>query len=183
MLYSKQSWPVLTQALTAAQHGDGTPLLGLADSYNERDAAGHYGTQSHPQWAISCRDTRLRPTPAQAKGRLGAFWAISPVFGEFLAWDTAGWCHDWPVPGLHDTVDVSAPGAPPVLVVGNTGDPATPYEGARKMADGLGAGVGVELTWHGEGHGAYGSGSGCEDGTVDDYLLDGTVPKDGKVCS
>ena len=77
---------------------------------------------------------------------------------------------------------MSAPGAAPVLVVGNTGDPATPYEGARKMADELGKGVGVQLTWKGEGHGAYGSGSDCVDCTVNDYLLDGKVPKDGKVC-
>jgi hypothetical protein len=51
------------------------------------------------------------------------------------------------------------------------------------MADGLGEGVGVELTWKGEGHGAYGSGSSCVDSTVNAYLLNGTVPKDGKVCS
>lgn len=78
---------------------------------------------------------------------------------------------------------MSAPGAAPVLVVGNTGDPATPYEGARKMADELGKGVGVELTWEGQGHTAYGNGSDCVDSTVNAYLLKGTVPKDGKVCA
>ncbi|KUN83006.1 hypothetical protein AQJ66_20745 [Streptomyces bungoensis] len=62
-------------------------------------------------------------------------------------------------------------------------DPATPYEGARRMADELGRGVGVELTWKGEGHGAYGNGSDCVDSAVDAYLLNGTVPKDGTVCS
>jgi hypothetical protein len=51
------------------------------------------------------------------------------------------------------------------------------------MADELGKGVGVELTWKGEGHGAYASGSDCVDSTVNSYLLDGTVPKDGKVCA
>ena len=114
---------------------------------------------------------------------LPEFEKISPVFGDFLGWDTAGWCHDWPVAGQYDTPEVSAPGAAPILVVGNTGDPATPYEGARKMVDELGKGVGVELTWKGEGHGAYGSGSDCVDSTVDAYLLKGTVPKDGKVCA
>lgn len=78
---------------------------------------------------------------------------------------------------------VAAKGASPVLVVGTTGDPATPYEGARRLADGLGEGVGVLLTRRGEGHGAYGSGSGCVDRTVDAYLLEGTVPKDGKECA
>ncbi|MEU6325134.1 alpha/beta hydrolase [Streptomyces sp. NPDC047009] len=182
-LYSKESWPALTTALQSARAGDGSALLSLADNYNERDASGHYGTTTHSQRVISCLDDRRRPTPQETKELLPEFEKISPVFGDFLGWDTAGWCHDWPVAGQFDHPEVSAPGAAPVLLVGNTGDPATPYEGARKMADGLGEGVGVELTWKGEGHGAYGSGSSCVDSTVNAYLLNGTVPKDGKVCS
>ncbi|MFD5163722.1 alpha/beta hydrolase [Streptomyces hawaiiensis] len=182
-LYSKDSWPTLTSALDAAEQGDGSELLVLADRYNERDPSGRYGTTTHSQRVISCLDDRQRPTAARTKQLLPRFERISPVFGTFLGWDTAGWCHDWPVPGQHDTPEVSAPGAAPVLVVGNTGDPATPYEGARRMADELGKGVGVMLTWRGEGHGAYGSGSDCVDSTVNAYLMDGSVPKDGKVCS
>ncbi|MEU3093423.1 alpha/beta hydrolase [Streptomyces sp. NPDC006967] len=182
-LYSKTSWPALTSALEAAEDGDGSELLALADGYNERDASGRYGTTTHSQRVISCLDDKQRPTVEETRELLPEFEEISPVFGSFLGWDTAGWCHDWPVPGQFDTPEVSAPGAAPILVVGNTGDPATPYEGARKMADELGEGVGVMLTWKGEGHGAYGSGSDCVDSTVNAYLLDGTVPKDGKVCS
>ncbi|MET7605646.1 alpha/beta hydrolase [Streptomyces avermitilis] len=182
-LYGEQSWPALTSALKAAEGGDGSELLSLADSYNDRDASGRYGTTTHSQRVISCLDDRQRPTPEETKKRLPEFEKISPVFGDYMGWDTAGWCHDWPVSGQYDNPEVSAPGAEPVLVIGNTGDPATPYEGARKMADELGKDVGVELTWKGEGHGAYGSGSDCVDSTVDSYLLNGTVPKDGKVCS
>ncbi|MCX4905616.1 alpha/beta hydrolase [Streptomyces sp. NBC_00878] len=181
-LYSKSSWPALTSALAAAEDGDGTELLAQADSYNDRDASGRYGTTTHSQRVISCLDAKERPTPEEARKLLPEFRKISPVFGDSMGWDTAGWCHDWPVAGQRETPEVSAPGAEPVLVVGNTGDPATPYEGARKMADELGKGVGVQLTWKGEGHGAYGSGSDCVDSTVNDYLLDGTVPEDGKVC-
>ncbi|MEV0976076.1 alpha/beta hydrolase [Streptomyces sp. NPDC049915] len=182
-LYSKQSWPNLTSALGSAERGDGTELLALADGYNERDVSGHYGTSSHSQRLISCLDEKQRPTSRQTRQRLASFTRISPVFGPFLAWDTAGWCHDWPVPGQYDTPQVSAPGAAPVLVVGNTGDPATPYEGARRMADELGKNVGTLLTWKGEGHGAYGSGSDCVDTTVNAYLLKGTLPKPDTVCS
>ncbi|MEB8336352.1 alpha/beta hydrolase [Streptomyces endophyticus] len=182
-LYSKTSWPALTRGLRDAERGDGTTLLALADSYNNRDASGRYGTASHSQRAISCLDDKVRPTVRETKERLAKFRKISPVFGSYMGWDTAGWCHDWPVPGQWDEPDVSARGAAPVLVVGNTGDPATPYEGARRMADELGTGVGVELTWKGEGHGAYGSGSACVDSTVDAYLLEGRIPRDGKVCS
>ncbi|MGW0822296.1 alpha/beta hydrolase [Streptomyces sp. NPDC002845] len=182
-LYSELSWPTLTSALDAAENGDGSELLALADGYNERDPSGRYGTTTHSQRVISCLDSMQRPTSQEAERLLPEFQEISPVFGEFLGWDTAGWCHDWPVPGQFDTPEVSAPGAEPVLVVGNTGDPATPYEGAQKMADELGKGVGVVLTWEGEGHGAYGSGSGCVDSTINAYLLEGSVPEDGKVCS
>ncbi|MFE1246680.1 alpha/beta hydrolase [Streptomyces sp. NPDC058741] len=182
-LYGKDSWPTLTSALDAAERGDGSELLALADGYNERDASGRYGTTTHSQRVISCLDDRQRPTAAETRKLLPEFERISPAFGTFLGWDTAGWCHDWPVPGQHDTPEVSAPGAAPILVVGNTGDPATPYEGARRMADELGKGVGVMLTWRGEGHGAYGSGSDCVDSTVNAYLLNGSVPEDGKVCS
>ncbi|MFF7185458.1 alpha/beta hydrolase [Streptomyces sp. NPDC008222] len=182
-LYTKESWPVLTSALASAQSGDGSELLRLADEYNDRDAAGHYGTTTHSQRVISCLDDRQRPTAGQVRALLPEFEKISPVFGDFLGWDAAGWCHNWPVTGEFDHPEVSAPGAAPVLVVGNTGDPATPYEGARRMADGLGQGVGVELTWKGQGHGAYGSGSTCVDSAVNAYLLNNTVPKDGKVCS
>ncbi|MFJ4469038.1 alpha/beta hydrolase [Streptomyces sp. NPDC089424] len=182
-LYSKSSWPTLTMALESAEGGDGSALLALADSYNERDEAGRYTTTTHSQRVISCLDDKQRPTPAEARKLLPEFEKISPVFGPFLGWDTAGWCHEWPVAGQFDTPEVSAPGAAPILVVGNTGDPATPYEGARRMADELGEGVGVMLTWKGEGHGAYGSGSDCVDSTINAYALTGTLPKDGKVCS
>jgi pimeloyl-ACP methyl ester carboxylesterase len=182
-LYSKAGWPTLTSALKSAERGDGSELLALADGYNERDTSGHYATTTHSQRVISCLDDKQRPTAEETRKLLPAFEKISPVFGDFLGWDTAGWCHDWPVAGQYDTPQVSAPGAAPVLVIGNTGDPATPYEGARKMADELGKGVGVELTWKGEGHGAYGSGSDCVDSTVNAYLLNGTVPRDGKVCA
>ncbi|ROQ82652.1 TAP-like protein [Streptomyces sp. CEV 2-1] len=181
-LYSKDNWPFLTQALDEAEGGRGSMLLQLADSYNGRDGKGHYDTESHSQRAISCADSRARPTAAEAKALLPEFEKLSPVFGAFLAWDTAGWCSDWPVKGEHDTPEASAPGAGPILVVGTTGDPATPYEGARKMADELGKGVGVLLTNKGEGHGAYG-GNTCVTSTVDTYFLDGKVPADGKTCS
>ncbi|WP_406863006.1 alpha/beta hydrolase [Streptomyces sp. HUAS MG47] len=180
-LYSEESWPMLTSALQKAENGDGSELLRLADFYNDREPDGHYGTQSHAQRAISCADSAERPTAAQARALLPEFRGLSPVFGEFLAWDTAGWCANWPVKGERTTPEASAPGAAPVLVVGTTNDPATPYEGAERMAKELGAGVGVLVTNEGDGHGAYGT-SSCVTRTVDAYLLDGKVPAYGKKC-
>jgi hypothetical protein len=86
------------------------------------------------------------------------------------------------VAGAADHPDVSAPGAPPIVVVGNTGDPATPYEGTGRMVAALGKGVGVELTYKGQGHGAYSS-SKCVQDAVNGYLLNGKVPAAGTVCT
>ncbi|MDQ0940928.1 alpha/beta hydrolase [Streptomyces sp. V1I1] len=181
-LYSKDEWQYLTKALDEADRGDGSRLLLMAESYNGRDEDGSYSTQDHSQRAISCADTTGRVTAAEVKSRhLAEFTQVSPVFGPYLAWDLTGWCANWPVPGEWETPEVAAEGAAPILVVGTTGDPATPYEGAKKMADELGAGVGVLLTNKGEGHGAYGNGA-CVTGTVDAYLLDGKVPANGKTC-
>ncbi|MQY16283.1 Carboxylesterase A [Streptomyces sp. RB5] len=182
-LYDKAGWPTLTQALTEAeQRGTGTILLALADQYNGREASGKYGLQAHAQRAVDCADSSSRPTLAEAKGWVTEFTAISPVFGPFLAWDTAGWCVDWPVEGASADPDVSAPGAPAIVVVGGKGDPATPYEGARRMVDELGPGTGILVTYEGEGHGAYGTGDTCVTEAVDAYFLRGKTPSPGTTC-
>ncbi|MER6140741.1 alpha/beta hydrolase [Streptomyces sparsogenes] len=182
-LYSKDTWQYLTMGLTEALHaGRGNLLLLLADSMSGRDQNGHYSNQGPANVAINCVDDKQRYTVADVKAKMPEYRKASPVFGEFLAWGMLA-CTDWPVAGRTDHPEVSAPGSAPILVVGNTGDPATPYEGARKMVKALGEGVGVELTNKGEGHGAYNGGNDCTTKTVDDYLLKGKVPADGKVCS
>ena len=154
----------------------------LSDSLNGRSENGEYSNITAANVAVNCADDKPRYTVEDVEGRLAEFLAASPVFGDWLAWSMLS-CTDWAVAGAADHPDVRAPGSAPILVIGNTGDPATPYEGARRMVDALGPGVGVGLTYRGQGHGAYGSGSDCVDSTVDAYLLDGTVPEDGKICS
>ncbi|URN15112.1 MULTISPECIES: alpha/beta hydrolase [Streptomyces] len=180
-LYSREYWKYLEQGLDEADGGDGALLLALSDSLNGRDENGDYDNLQAANAAINCVDTRQRFTAEQVRARLPRFREASPVFGELLAWGMLG-CSQWPVPGRSDRPDVSAPGAPPILVVGTTGDPATPYEGAAAMASALGEGVGVRVTYRGEGHGAYNGGDACVRRVVDGYLLDGKVPEPGTVC-
>ncbi|MEU3477364.1 alpha/beta hydrolase [Streptomyces sp. NPDC033754] len=180
-LYSKDYWPYLEQGLEAADGGDGALLLSLSDSMNGRSQTGTYSNIQAANAAINCVDFKERYTLGQAKERLGEFREASPVFGDFMGWALAS-CSQWPVPGTWENPDVSAPGSAPVLVVGTTGDPATPYEGTRAMVNALGKGVGVEVTYEGEGHGAYNSGNACVKKTVDAYLLDGKLPASGTVC-
>jgi pimeloyl-ACP methyl ester carboxylesterase len=180
-LYSQDFWEFLTEGLEQAYDGDGQLLMLLADSLNGRNENGTYSNLVPANVAINCADDKPRYTPEHVERKLPGFRAASPVFGDYLAWGLLT-CTDWPVPGAADHPDVSAPGAAPVLVIGNTGDPATPYEGARRMAEALGDGVGVELTYKGQGHGAYDSGNPCVRKAVNGYLLDGTVPRAGTVC-
>ncbi|MDR3084510.1 MAG: alpha/beta hydrolase [Streptomyces sp.] len=181
-LNSKNSWPELTEALQRAYAGDGRSLMLLSDSMNERDENGQYSNATAAEVAIDCADDKPRYTAADVKAKLPRFRAASPLFGELLAWNLIS-CADWPVRGAVYHPDVHAPGAGPILVIGNTGDPAAPYEGAQRMVNALGRGVGVKLTYKGQGHGAYYSKNKCVLDTVDRYLLDGKVPASGTVCS
>ncbi|MET8812262.1 alpha/beta hydrolase [Streptomyces sp. NPDC004549] len=181
-LYSKDFWEYLTEGLEDAYEGDGRILMLLSDSMNGRGENGEYSNIASANVAINCADEKPRYDAAYVRGKLSAFRSASPVFGDYLAWGMVG-CTDWPVPGAADHPDVHAPGSAPILVVGNTGDPATPYEGARAMTDALGEGVGVELTYKGQGHGAYDSKNRCVQGAVNGYLLDGKVPEANTVCS
>ncbi|CAL9523233.1 Carboxylesterase A [Streptomyces sp. enrichment culture] len=180
-LYSKEYWQYLEQGLDEADGGNGALLLALSDSMNGRDENGNYSNLQAANAAINCVDDKQRFTVRQVKAKLPEFREASPVFGDFLGWGML-WCSHWPVEGSKDHPDVSAPGAPPILVIGTTGDPATPYEGAKAMAAALGKGVGIEVTYRGEGHGAYNTGDACVQRVVNAYLLDGRVPKSGTVC-
>jgi pimeloyl-ACP methyl ester carboxylesterase len=181
-LYSKDFWEYLTEGLEQAYDGDGKILMLLSDSMNGRGENGEYSNITAANVSINCADDKPRYTAADVEAKLPAFRKASPLFGDYLAWSMVS-CTDWAVPGAAEHPDVSAPGAAPVLVVGNTGDPATPYEGAGKMVKALGKGVGVELTYKGQGHGAYDSKNACVQSAVNGYLLNGKSPAAGTVCS
>ncbi|MEU9637584.1 alpha/beta hydrolase [Streptomyces tendae] len=191
-LYRQDYWPALRVGLEAAADDNGEVLHDLAEALGQHgrggdtddatdDTATEESNEDDAFRAITCDDSSNRYTVADVESRLPDFLEASPLFGPGLAWSALS-CDGWPVPGAARHPEVSAPGAPPVLLVGNTGDPATPYEGAARMAQRLGEKVGVELTYEGEGHGAYDSGNTCVQDTVNAYLLNGTLPKPGTVC-
>ena len=75
---------------------------------------------------------------------------------------------------------LTAKGAAPILVVGTTDDPATPYEWAKSLASQLSSGR--LLTRVGQGHTGYRK-SPCIDAAVERYLVQGTLPAAGTTCS
>jgi hypothetical protein len=98
--------------------------------------------------------------------------AAAPYFGPAIAHQDLV-CAYWPVKAAAAVAPLHAPGTPPILVVGSTGDPATPYAWARGLAAELGSGV--LLTRHGDGHGAY-EASACARAAIDRYLTALAVP-------
>ncbi|MCX5195477.1 alpha/beta fold hydrolase [Streptomyces sp. NBC_00249] len=180
-LYDEESWEYLVQGLGEVQKlGTGNLLLALSDAYSGRGEDGRYSNSNAAQAAITCADTSRRHTVEEMKAQEPAFRAASPVFGPSTVEGLLG-CSEWPVRGATDKPQVGAAGADPILVIGNTGDPATPVEGAKRMSEALGKGVGVNVTVQGEGHGTYGNNS-CATKTVDAFLVEGTAPADGTVC-
>lgn len=179
-LYDEETWPYLSDGLKAAFQGDGSVLLRFSDVYFERDEDGSYaGNMGQVIYAVNCLDTSKHLTLEETEAIIPRFEKVSPVFGRALAWGALG-CSDWPIEATNPIPKIEAKGAPPILVLGTTRDPATPYEWAKALASQLSSGV--LITREGDGHTAYNSGNVCIKDAVDGFFTDGTVPKDGLTC-
>jgi pimeloyl-ACP methyl ester carboxylesterase len=182
-LYAGQGsngWITLGQALNDAAGGDGSKLLALSDDYTGRSTGGVYSNLTAAFYAIGCLDGPA-PRTARAVQRLAERAArIAPNFGSSTVWLGLP-CTFWPVPPDGRPAPVRAAGAPPILVVGTTDDPATPYSQAVALARELDSGR--LLTYDGEGHTAYGRGHSCIDRAVDDYLVALKLPPEGARCN
>ena len=107
------------------------------------------------------------------------FEEVSPTFGRVFAWGLVG-CRGIQVQSTETPLDIGGEGAAPILVIGTTRDPATPYAWAVALADQLDSGV--LITRDGDGHTAYNAGNECVDAAIEAYLIEGTVPEDGLEC-
>jgi hypothetical protein len=174
---NERAWPYLLQALEAAiDKEDGEVLLTFADHYNQRAADGTYGQFNYSFPAVRCLDVDeggIRSADAE----LAAAAKQAPTLAPFLGPNYV--CATWPVPAARDPGKLAGKGAAPIVVVGTTGDPATPYEDAVDMAEQLESAVLVTLK--GTGHLAYGQ-SPCVQALVQSYLVKGVGPRDGTTC-
>jgi hypothetical protein len=173
---SAEEYKYLLLALdNAINKGDGKVLLGLADQLNERNAQGEYGQINFAFPAVRCLDEPDRGVQGEIElARSTA--AKAPILGPVIGPDLV--CALWPVRPVPQR-RLEGVGAAPIVVVGNTGDPATPYEYAVSMAQQLKSGVLV--TYRGQGHTSYGK-SACVQRLVVSYFAQGTVPEDGTTC-
>jgi pimeloyl-ACP methyl ester carboxylesterase len=179
-LYSKQSWPALKLALTRAiKEGDGTTLLKLGDILVERQPDGSYSNQTEANMAVNCIDKPYPSTVGAVQQVSDKAAKNSPRFAPFVIWGSLP-CTFWPSKPKGEPKALSAAGAAPILVVGTTRDPATPYKWAQGLARELRSGVLLSL--NGDGHTAYLQGNPCISQAVEKYLVNAAPPKDGTMC-
>jgi pimeloyl-ACP methyl ester carboxylesterase len=180
-MYDQGQWSQLTDALTrVVRDHNGTDLMQLADAYAHRDTNGRYQDNLLESfYSISCLDHPDSADPAVYEKRAKAFEAKAPTFGALMAWGSQV-CGEWPIKSGRGPHKITAEGSDPIVVVGTTRDPATPYESSVRLRDQL-ANARL-LTMDGDGHTAYMRHNDCIDKAINDYYTAGTVPRDGLKC-
>ena len=174
-LESQSSWPTLADALAAASSGNGSTVASMTGRYEY----GGSTNAAEAEEAIDCLDHPVDRNPSDYPALAAAAARAAPVFGPLLTWGLLG-CAGWPALPTRTPAPASDPGAPPVLVVGTTGDPVTPYAWSVSLAHELtGATL---LTWQGNSHVAYFY-SACVRDAVQSYLVGRVVPAPGTVCT
>ncbi|MGW9268011.1 alpha/beta fold hydrolase [Microbacterium sp. NPDC055599] len=177
-LYSQDSWDYLTQALEEALQGDPTTAFVLADFYNGRENGTYIDNSSEAFRAYNCMDYPVEDDPAAEAAITAKIAEGAPTIAPY--WTGPDPCEVWPYPPTGTRGEIAAEGAGPIVVVGTTNDPATPYEWSESLADQLEEGV--LITRVGEGHTGYNKGNTCVDDAVEGFLLDDVVPEDGLRC-
>jgi pimeloyl-ACP methyl ester carboxylesterase len=172
------TWALANESLTLAVSGDGTGLLAMADFWNGRTGDGTYDGTAIGGTALWCGDRPWPTTPAAVARLRDAAVAAGPDVGADRAAQALP-CTAWNPP-TSAPVPLTAAGAPPIVVVSTTGDPATPYQWGVDAAKTFAHGV--LLTYQGHGHTAYGRSNDCVTDAVDDDLINGTPPARGTTC-
>ena len=171
-LYSQDSWDYLTQALDGALQGDPYIAFVLADFYNGREDGVYLDNSSEAFRAYNCMDYPVEDDQATQDAADAKIAEGAPTVAPY--WSGPDSCEVWGYPPTGTRGEIHAEGAGPILVVGTTNDPATPYEWSVSLADQLEEGV--LITRVGEGHTGYNKGNVCVDQAVDAFFLDDAVP-------
>ena len=172
---TEQNWEPLNKALDQAiNHRDGSAFAASEeqDSSSKDDGGGAFQ-------AVTCLDYPVEGDKMTWAAQYEQAKREAPIFADSaVGMDLV--CSVWGHNGTRKPTQIHARGAAPILVVGTTGDPATPYAWSKSLAEQLDSGQ--LLTWEGNGHTAYGGDASCVNDAVDAYLISGTMPKEGLTC-
>lgn len=178
LLYARSTWPGLARGLAQAEAGSGAVILAGFDALVGRKPDGSYSNDQEANAAINCLDNPAPKEVAAYERAAADSVRTAPAFGPALAW--AGLvCALWPVPATGKAAPLNAPGTPPILVIGTTNDPATPFVWAEALAAQLPKGR--LLRHEGEGHTVYGQ-QACTTRIADAYLLTLSIPPGDLRC-
>ena len=172
MYDSQTGWPQLRRAIAEAQKGYGDTFLKLADEYTGRQNDGSYPNNEFDSGAvIDCLDFNEPRSVEKIRSDAGVFTAKAPLFGPYLAY--GGVTCKFFNQDTEVTIEPTAT-ANPVIIIGTTGDPATPYEWSQGLSQLLTNSRLISLT--GEGHTGQGQGNACIDDQIDNFYLTGKAP-------
>ena len=183
-LYSVDNWPALVELFNSVDAGDASYAFQLADAYNDRNANGTYkDNETEAFTAINCLDYPSDPDVATMRAEEVKLDKMAPVFGHLMSYGGTS-CYQWPYKPTRTAGALAAKGSAPIIVIGTTGDPATPYAMAQHVATLLENGH--LITYHGNGHTAYNKDTSpadeCVNTAVDNFFVHGTVPKSDPQC-
>ncbi len=178
-------WPTLRTAILEGQRGFGDTFLDLADQYSGRSSDGTYASNELDSGAIiDCLDWPDTRSIEQTKAEAQRFTDRAPVFGPYLAYTNIA-CKFLTPPTkdklTRTTNKITSIKTAPILVIGTTRDPATPYDwavGLHKIFT-----TSKLISLDADGHTGQGRGSACVDNAVDSYLLQGKTPKKNLTCT
>jgi pimeloyl-ACP methyl ester carboxylesterase len=174
---SPAAWPQLAQDLQRAIAGDGSPLKTMARAVN----AGTRSAAGDSPVAITCTDSPARQGPGAWRRVIARLARVSPWAGPFAGWSNWAPCASWPARAADRyTGPWNAHTKNPILVIGTTFDPASPYANARIVARLLPNAV--LLTHDGYGHTSEADPSQCVEHATSAYLVALTTPRKGTVC-
>ena len=183
-LYNTTEWPYLVDLFNDVSNGSARVAFVLADAYNDRNSDGTYADNTTEAFiAINCLDYPSDPTVSTMRAQAAQLDKEAPVFGHLMAYGGTG-CYDWPYKPTRLAGALTAKGSAPIIVIGTTGDPATPYQWAQHVSTLLENGH--LITYHGNGHTAYNKNTTpadqCVNTAVDNFFVHGTVPTSDPQC-
>lgn len=179
-LYSQDAWPGLKMVIGRAMlHKDGSGIMKFADLLVGRKDNGTYDNSTPANWAINCLDYPAEGTPEIWLEHNKKITQEAKHFGKFMA-GGQGICANWPVKSHNKRVALDVTTKNPIVIIGTTGDPATPYAWAKALHQQIKNSVLV--TWEGVSHTAFSTAGDCITNAVLDFWLQGKVPADGLQC-
>ncbi len=178
-LYSQSSWSFLTRMFTELPQGVTDTAMFLVDFYYDREGGVYQDNSMEAFIAINCLDYPVETDPAALEAQAEQLKEAAPYTAR-PSGDGDLVCMNWPFPPKLTKGPVTGAGANPVVILGTTGDPATPYNWSVSLNQQLENSV--LLTLVGEGHLAYDERVPCINDPVDNYFITGELPADGLTC-